>query len=523
MLQPMNLGVGEYAGGEGVETFGNLLKALSASGQGGPTGAPFIPEDLELEAYTVLWDEDHLKLLRQLPVIPARAIVHEFTRITGYTGTDSEGFLRDGGTPNNFEFASERAVEQIRPIGEGFSVTGPMASVQTITALGSSDIVAVQRTTKLLGLMQKMVRAIYFSNTNGFGTSATPKFRGIEEIIVSDADAQNVVNVAGNTLIQKNFDNAARIIQKAFGQMTHVNLSPDALTNYTQTLQDVRNVVGISQDYAGAGYAGIRINAVRHAFGESDLVDDLFLDSQFSRYKPAPVFNATTNPIADNAPATTSTISGAVVAPTVAGSEFTAVDVAEFGTYYYGVTSDNSHSVVKDKTGESALAIIGGGTPTGFVVLAGGAADITTDGTANTDAVTFKIYRAIVASTDPKDYQFIGEIANGGTATEVFRDLNAIISHTKDSTGLIAPTTVAFALTLPTFRKVTKAGAQMKMQHPGEVPDAVKRLDLRAIFPRPQAILGDLAINELLLWYGAVEVPTPNRVVVLRNIGNRNL
>lgn len=522
----MNVGHSEFQAGAGGETFGDLLKALSASGQGGADGSPLIPEDLEMEAYSVLWREEHLKLLRMLPIIRARAIQHEFSRITGYTGADTEGWLRDGGTPNSYEFASERATEQIRPIGERFSVTGMMGSVQVQRALGQSDVVSIQRTAKLLGLQQKMIRALYFANTLGLAIGATPKFRGMEQIVTEDAASENTIDVAGKTLVQNNFDSAGEIIMEAYGTLTHVCMAPVALKNYTRTVENVRQVIGIPENYSGAGFAGIRINAVRHSFGESDLMADVFLAPKFSRYKPAPKYTATKNPKPDNAPTAVADGDIALGSPGVdALSKFTATDVSEFGTYYYAVVADNSHSVALDKTGESTPTIKGGGTPTGTAIAAGKSLAITITNSAG--VLSYRFYRAIKASLDLADYQFIGEVVDSssgaGTGTSVFTDRNDIISHTKDSLGNIAPTTVAFALTLPTYRDTTKAGAQMKMTYPGDVPDAVKRIDLAPIFPRPQAILGDIISDELLLWYGAVEIPTPDRVVVLRNIGNRNL
>lgn len=524
MEASMGTGYNEHFGS--TETFGDLLKALQASGQGGTDGTPIVPEDLEIEAYTTLWRQEHLKLLKMLPIVPGRAITHEFTRITGYTGTDTEGFLRDGGTPNAFDFTSQRATEQIRPIGERFSVTGMMGAVRNIQAMGQTDVVAIQRTTKLLGLQQKMIRAIYSADTLGLGTGATPKFRGMEQIIKDDADAQNVIDLAGKTLVQDTFDEAAEIITLAFGELTHVNMSPDALRNYTKTIQNMRQVIGIPERQGGAGFAGLRINAVRHSFGESELVGDIFLAPKYSKYKTAPKYNTTTNPKPDNAPVQPTDANLATSVAVDSASKFTATDVSEYGTYYYAVTYDNAHDIAKDKTGEGDARINGDATPTGQAVAAGERVDVLVSNPP-TGVTSARIYRAVKSSTDLADYQFIGELSTpsaDGALDFTFKDLNEVISHTKDSAGVTKPTTVGFGLTLPTHREVvTRGQGQMAMQYPVDVPDAVKRIDLAPIFPRPQAILGDLIADELLLWYGAVEIPTPNRIVFLKNIGIRNI
>lgn len=523
-LAVQNFGESDFLGGKFGQSFGDLIKALQASGQGGSDGRAIIPEDLEIEAYSVLWREGHLKLLRQLPIIRAKAITHEYTQITDYTGVDTEGFLRDGGTPNSFEFASQRNTEQIRPIGERSSVTGMMAAVDVIRALGASDAISIQRTTKLLGLQQKMIRALYFANTLGLGATATTKFRGMEQIITEDADAQNIVNASGNTLRQDDFDASAAAVVDSFGELTHFNMSNEALKNYGKTIANVRNVQGIGQNITGAGYAGVRINAVRHAFGESDLVGDTFLGPKYSRYKSAPAYTTPRNPQPENAPSQPAIILDAkLVAAADAASEFTATDVAEFGTYYYAFTADNTHDVTKDKSGESVVRFAGtGGTAVGVAVAAGEKVTIELVPAPVTGVSSYRVYRAIKSSSTEADFQFIGEVAQGAGATS-FVDLNTTISHTKDSAGLIIPTTIAFGLTLPTYRDVTKEGARMKLQYPIDTPDAVKRVDLSAIFPRAQAIIGDVASDELLLWYGAIEIPYPNRVVLIRNIGNRNL
>jgi hypothetical protein len=524
-LAVQNLGESDFLGGKFGQSFGDLIKALQASGQGGSDGRAIIPEDLEVEAYSVLWRDGHLKLLRQLPIIRARAITHEYTQITDYTGVDTEGFMRDGGTPNSYEFASQRNTEQIRPIGERSSVTGMMAAVDVIRALGASDAISIQRTTKLLGLQQKMIRALYFANTLGLGATSTTKFRGMEQIITEDSDAANIINATGNTVRQDDFDSAAAAVVDSFGELTHINMANKALQNYGKTIANVRNVQGIAQNITGAGYAGVRINAVRHAFGESELVGDTFLGPKYSRYKHAPVYTTPKNPKPENAPSQPAIILDAkLTVGADAASEFTATDAAEFGTYYYAFTADNTHDVSKDKTGESEARFAGtGGAATGQAVAAGEAVTIELVATPVTGVSSYRVYRAIKSSSAEADFQFIGEVAQAGAGATTFKDLNTVISHTKDSAGIVEPTTVAFGLTLPTFRDVTKAGAQMKLQYPVDTPDAVKRVDLSAIFPRAQAIIGDVASDELLLWYGAIEIPYPNRVVLIKNIGNRNL
>ena len=499
----------------GMTPYGDMQKALTAAGQSGTDASAMIPEDLEMEAYSTQWKKEHLRLLRMLPNVPAYAQVHEYTRITGYTGVDTEGFFPEGGTPSSFDFTSQRQVEQIRPIGEGFSISGVAGKVRTIRGLGAMDLVGIQRATKLLGLLQKMTRAAYFSNTAAFGTGATVKFRGIEQIIDEDADSRNTVDLVGKTATQDTFDESAQFIFEAFGLLTHVNMNPLAVRNYVQTLPNVRNVVGIGEDLK-SGAAGTPIRTLRTQYGDAELLADVFLSQKFSRYKTPPLYNATTNPKPTNAPATPAITTPAAASGTSAPL-FDAREIADFGTYRYAVTADNSHSVTVDAAGESDPVF-----DADVAVTATQQVDIVVTGQASIS--TFRLYRNSGGGNDTHaNFQFIQEADATAGTNVTFTDVNADISHTKDTAGNKQNTSVGFGFTLPTYRGATAAGAQMKMQYPVEVEDSVKCVKLAPVFPRPQAILGDLVINELLLAYFCIEIPTPNRVVKYKNIRNRNL
>jgi hypothetical protein len=499
----------------GMSPYGDLQKALTAAGQTGTDASAMIPEDLEMEAYSTLWKKEHLRLLRMLPTVPAYAQVHEYSRITGYTGQDTEGFFPEGGTPSKFDFTSQRQVEQIRPLGEGFSITGVAGKVRTIRGLGQMDLIGIQRATKLLGLMQKITRASYFANTAGFGAGATVKFRGIEQILDEDADSRNVIDLEGQSATQDTFDIAAQYIFEAYGLMTHVNMNPQATKNFVQTIPNVRNVIGIGEDLK-RGAVGSPVRTLRTQYGDAELLSDLFLSQKHSRYKTPPLYNGTTNPKPTNAPATP-TINTQPAATGTAAPKFNAREIADFGTYRYAITADNSHSVSVDAAGESDPVFSNDVT-----VAATEQVDIIITGQASIS--TFRLYRHAGGGDDTHaNYQFIQEKDASAGSNVTFTDVNDVISHTKDTGGTKQNTSVGFGFTLPTYREATAAGAQMKMQYPVDVEDAVKQVKLAPIFPRPQAILGDLIINELLLAYCCIEIPTPNRVVKFKNLGNRNL
>ena len=513
-----NLQNGESGFQGAAMQFGDLIKALEASGMGGADGQPMIPQDLELEAYTVLWEQEHLKLLRHLPTIPAYSMAHEFTRITKYTSPDTQGFFREGGTPNRFEFRSVRKIENVRPIGEGYSVSGPMGRVRVLKGLGQQNIIAIQQATSILALEQKITRALYFANTLDFPLGSTTHFRGIEQIQEEDAP-DSIIDLKGETITEDAASQAARQVSDNFGKLTHIFLSNQALADLARTVQAIRQVQGISEDYM-RGTAGIALNGIRHMFGVSQLVADVFLNSAYSRYKNPPVYSATDNPKPANAPVTLA--DGAIVITVAAesGSKFDATEVGAFGTYYYTVTPDSSHDTTKDATGEGDPTTKGGlATPTGFTVVAGEGVTLTI--TSASDANSYKIYRAVATPTSLSSYQLIGEIRNTGGAL-VFKDLNTIISHTKDTAGNVQATSVAFGFNLPTAEMAGNK-SKLKLQYENTVPDALKRVDLAPVHWRDQAIVGDLIANRLLLWYGAMEVTHPLRNVVYRNVGNRNL
>jgi hypothetical protein len=294
-------------------------------------------------------------------------------------------------------------------------------------------------------------------------------------------------------------------------------MAPRAIQNYVNTLPGVRNVIGIGEDL-GSGAAGVRVRTLRTQYGDAKLMPDLFLSQKYSRYKTPPSYNATSNPKPTNVPAAPVTL---VPVAAGTGSQFEARDITDFGTYYYAVTADNSHTPSTELTGESDPLVYGGiATPTGIAVLAGQSVTITITDVAS--AVSYRVYRAVNNPTILASYQFIGEVVDSGAATTVFVDSNATISHTKDSSGQIQNCEVGFGFTLPTFANL-KSGERLNMLYEMDVEDAVKRVDLAPMFSRPQAIIGDKIVNELLLHYTCVEVPLPNQNVVFKNSGNRNL
>lgn len=152
-----------------------------------------VPEDLEVEAHSTLWEETsptQLTILKLLPSVPASNIVHEYTRVTSYGNRRGSGFFSERSLPPETNFTTERVETNIKLMGE-IGPTFLLAALEkTQRALGTSGAQNMERVALRRNLLQKKANNLYHSDTRKTrnGTSSN-RFKGLFQLIEEGTDA----------------------------------------------------------------------------------------------------------------------------------------------------------------------------------------------------------------------------------------------------------------------------------------------------------------------------------------------
>ncbi len=151
-----------------------------------------VPEDLEIEAHSTLWNETdpyQLTLLKLLPSVDAKSVTHEYSRVVSYGRKRSSGFFNERALPPESNFRTERIEVEIRLMGE-IGPTFLLAALEkTQQALGTSGAQNIERVALRLSVLEKKNRNLYYADTRTTrdGTSST-RFKGVMQLIEEGTD-----------------------------------------------------------------------------------------------------------------------------------------------------------------------------------------------------------------------------------------------------------------------------------------------------------------------------------------------
>lgn len=403
------VGLSDY---EGLAGFGmlpaqdneQLMKALSAGyASSGPGGMSALRvESLEATMRVLTFSQQHVKLWKDIPKLPAYSTSEEYTVQNSYGGANG-AFTREGELPQVQDASYERRVELIKYLGTQREVTHPATLVRN--AFG--NIIGKETQNGAIWLMEKLERNLF----RGQQSVIPESFDGIDEQILRDpaASANNVLDLRGGPLTEVAIEEASNLVIENYGLASALYAAPRAMSDVSkQFYSRQRGTFG-----GGDGRIGYSAKIMETNAGDVALRGDIFLrnggvkDGGDSRFAP----NAATAVRAPSAPSVAATPSATV------GSIFTD---ANAGTYQYKVTALN-------RFGQSA----GAQEPGGVAVVAGDGVALTiTDGGGADQATGYRIYRSLTNGAAGTE-QFVIDIPRApGAATTIYVDVNQYLPGT---------------------------------------------------------------------------------------------
>ena len=394
-------GFGPAASQSDVENFSKAIMA----GHGTPGefgGSALRVESLEATLRVLTFSQQHVKLWKDIPKLPAYNTSEEYTVQTSYGG-EAGVFTREGELPQVQDASYDRRNAMVKYLGTQREVS----HVMTLVRPAHGNIIALETQNGAIWLMERMERALFFGRSDIVPES----WDGLDFQISADpiARANNVVDLRGGVLSENAVEQATNIIIENYGVPTDFYLAPRALSDIAKQFYPKER---IALPAPTNGRVGLQISEIMTQAGPVALKSDMFLRSG----KNNGVKRAPSSSTAVRAPAAP-TVTGADAGATV-GSLFAAGDI---GTWQYKVTALN-------RFGESAAASVAGGVA---LAAAGDGVLLTiTDGGGSDAATGYRIYRSPVGGAVGTE-QVITEIPRVGiTATTVVTDINGDLPNT---------------------------------------------------------------------------------------------
>lgn len=404
-----------------------LNKALSAGYGVSPDtqfgGGAFRVESLENSLKVLTYSDQHVKLWKKIPKLPAYNTVEEYNQLISY-GNDAGGFIGEGELPMTQDSSYQRRAAFVKFLGVTREVTHPMTLVRS--SIG--DVVARYNQDGILWLMQRLEHGLFWGNSQlGAGGSQFVEFDGLDNMI----DAENVIDLAGNNLEEKHINWGAQMIVQNYGVPTDMFLPFEVMAQFSQEFFPKERVIMPTQ---GGYQAGVVVDKFQTHGGPVAFNPDIFLK------KTAPLPTSATSTQAPAAPASVTA---------VLNNGATNGDFAKSGpgTYRYFVTLANRY-------GESvpvqcaADVVIGSGDYNKTVTVT-----ITNPASSTFPADYAKIYRTEANGTQAFCIARIPLSANTAGAITVFTDTNYIMPNTYTAfMGELSEQVIAFKQLAPIMK-----------------------------------------------------------------------
>jgi len=478
-----------------------------------------VPEDLEVQAHSTLWDEtdgNELTLLKLAPKVPAKQIRHEFARITSYGFAKNSGFFGEQSLPPETNFGSDRNVVNIRLMGEIGPTFLLAALEETVKALGTSGAQNIERVALMKSVLFKKNRNLYFSDTRTtrLGENSL-RFKGIMQQIEEGTDGtvassiygSHVIDMAGDPLTVDTIRDRMSKSETLFGTFNSLIMDPLVRSDFEATLDGATR---LPMPIASAPYMiGQQIAGLQSQNKICKFYTDNGLTPIYSRWKY-------TADLVDGAPTTIPTVS-TPVAGAPGGGRTSYWDANSAASVFYVVTevvNEREGLGVRAPTGTSTVAVAAGEEIT-FTVTPG-----------NPTADSFRIYRGTSAATAATEAWFIREWSNsgGGAAVSVYDD-NAWRPNTSIAFGLniVSDAQRAMAAASPNAYEEARQKAASYLTAPDRQGNTIA---VAALGPDMgiMALASVLAHVDRPLVYSACapEVRNAFQNIVFKNIGRRS-
>ena len=441
-------------------------------------GSALQPQALETTLLMLLFQEDSLLFYKDLHRSQASSTLEEYPIQDGY-GTEV-GFVDQLSLPEEDDAELRRAHERVKYIRSVFRVGDVMRLVKQIKNAESIQVQAA-----MMRVLVKTEKSLFFGDEDMDPNS----FNGLYKTVKSRANAQNVIDLRGATLLESDIRTGAEIIKLAYGTASQFYCSTGVGTSIDQLYGPSNYRVNVSdRNRPSEMTVGHKIKGFDTSYGDPMIKRDIFLNKEsrgVSLIKnPADKSQLIEGKKSTKAPDTPTFVLTAEAGPQ-AGSQWktTGDGGAIAGAYRFRVSAINSFG-----EGIAAAADVATVVATGRFKLV-----ITPAGTGEA-ATAYVIYREPTPNAGngaTGAERFMVEVKKTG-ATDTFYDLNA------DLPG----TSISF------LNDMASTGERRTMTF----------RQLAPIHKQPLAKIGAYIWGFIAL-YGTPIIYAPDRIVVFKNVG----
>jgi len=475
MSQGMNMvSWRDYSGVDGfgqttVEDLRDLKKALAAGQDVGPVAAgagvgfPLRVESLERTLKNTTYRMEHVRFWRGIPKGAAFNTVEEFNQIRDYGNLSLNSFMNEGALPEESDSTYSREFSIVKFLG----ITRRVTHVMSLVKPAHGNVIAQETIAGTMKLLRDIERNLWFARDD----LDPVQWKGMEQLIEDGALPENIIDLRGAPLTEDILIDAALTIQDApnYGTPTHLYLNPKVKADLAKTFFPKSRYDLFSK--TDSGLVGLDVRGFTSPAGDVMFEPDVFISDGDGDDGALPA--AAVGSVA-KAPGTPVLLvaSNANAGP-VAGSLWGPSDA---GTYNWQVVAVNAF-------GQSAPLDMGSAT------------------VAATDSVDLKAGPGLgVAPTYYKVYR----TGNGGAV-----GTERLIARVPAAAMAAAGGFVDLNENLPGTTK-----AFMIQQN----EDNLKFKQLAPMIKVPLATI-DTSIRWMQLLYGVIQLYTPRRNVIFKNIG----
>lgn len=416
-------------GSAGLSDVQVLIKALQA--QEGITDIAQLqsvgalqPQSLEGTLASLIFQDKHLTLWKDIPKGSASSTLEEYSVMTGY-GQEG-GFVGQMESPVEGDPTAKRKFAEIKFCRDMWKISDVSGIVTTIQ---NTEVWAKQAA--LMRLLRRMNSALY----SGDASLVSQQIDGFEKTIKNNGSTNHVIDLRGAVPTQQNFREAAELIVANWGVAEGAGLycSPGAMNTIDSILETTvgsssgqRFIQGtVGQD--GGISIGSSVKRINTSFGSIVPKVDNFLAQEYDSRGVPKIPNPSdpeqqqegaTSVRSPNTPSFTLTVNAAPVTGSKwAGTGLRPADGAL--DYGYRVAAGNRFGLSQAAAAKVAANVTAGGSIS---------VTITPDTNSTFPATYFELYSEQVAGSG--EYRFLGRIAANGSSPVVFTDLNEDIPGT---------------------------------------------------------------------------------------------
>lgn len=250
-----------------------------------------VPEDLEVEAHNLLWDESspqQLTFLKMLPSTPATQIAHDYALITSYGDGQDFGFFPERGLPPGTSVGSAKRTVDIKMQGIRASTFLLAAMEKTVKGLGTSGAQNIQRAGVRLNLMAKIERAALFSDTTEVRQGSTGiRYKGVLQLIREGTDGttgtspygSHVIDMQGDALTLATVRDRAAKTAVLFGDLSCLLMDPLVSADFEGSLDTAQRLnfpISSQALMVGQRVAGMQTGTSNVFFHQDNTLSEAF-------------------------------------------------------------------------------------------------------------------------------------------------------------------------------------------------------------------------------------------------------